>query len=564
MNATHRFHLAALCTAIACAGLACERSTETETSEPSAAANAPAQQAADLPKLLENLGDQHHPITTENPLAQRYFDQGLILTFGFNHEAAVDAFEAATRLDPSCAMCFWGIALALGPNINAPMGPEAGRRAYAAIQQAVELARGASERERAYIAALALRYAQEPPEDRAELDRIYASAMRLVHESDPQDVDAAVLFAEALMDLYPWNYWTNDGEPREHTLEILALLEDALEREPEHVGANHYYIHAVEEFFPERGVAAAERLGTIAPDAGHLVHMPSHIFWRVGRYDDALEINRRAAAADEAFFSWCRAGPFYSAAYYPHNIHFLWAAASTEGRSAIALTTARKLEAKTAHRVDEFPFLQEFMAMPTLTLVRFGRWDAVLGAPSPDPQHRYLAGIQHYARGLARLRTGELDAAQVELEQLDAVAQEPANEMLILAGGTASAKTLLAIGSAHLTGELALARGEPDAGITALERAVALQDELTYMEPPPWYFPTRQALGAALLEAGRPADAEAVYRADLAQYPRNGWSLYGLARSLKQQDKVDESSWAEEGFRNAWARADVELVASRF
>jgi tetratricopeptide (TPR) repeat protein len=311
-------------------------------------------------------------------------------------------------------------------------------------------------------------------------------------------------------------------------------------------------------------VVAAERLGTIAPDAGHLVHMPSHIFWRVGRYDDALEINRRAAAADEAFFSWCRAGPFYSAAYYPHNIHFLWAAASTEGRSAIALTAARKLEAKTADRVDELPFLQEFMSIPTLTLVRFGRWDAVLGAVPPDPQYRYLVGIRHYARGMARVRTGEIDAAQVELELLDTVAQEPATQALVLAGGTASATKLLAIGSAHLTGELALARGDPDAGIARLERAVVLQGELTYMEPPPWYFPTRQALGAALLEAGRPAEAEAVYRADLAQYPRNGWSLFGLAHSLKQQGKIDESSWAEEGFRNAWARADVELNASRF
>ncbi|HEY5656374.1 MAG TPA: hypothetical protein VIY27_01160, partial [Myxococcota bacterium] len=439
-----------------------------------------------------------------------------------------------------------------------------GRRAYAAVQEAVRLARGADERERAYIAALALRYAQDPPQDRAELDRAYADAMRLVHQGDPLDVDAAVLFAEALMDLYPWNYWTDEGKPREHTQEIVALLEGALERAPDHVGANHYYIHAVEEFFPERGVAAAERLGTLAPDAGHLVHMPSHIFWRVGRYDDALEVNRRAAAADEAFFARCRAGAFYSAAYYPHNLHFLWAAASTEGRSAIALTAARKLEAKTANRVGELPFLQEFMSTPILTLVRFGHWDAVLGAAPPDPQHRYLVGIQHYARGMARVRTGKLDAAQIELEQLDRVVQDPASEALLLAGGTASARRLLSIGSAHLTGEIALARGDADAGIAALERAVELQDELTYMEPPPWYFPTRQALGAALLDAGRPADAEAVYRADLKQYPSNGWSLHGLAQSLEQQEKTDESSWTEEGFRNAWARADVELITSRF
>jgi tetratricopeptide (TPR) repeat protein len=564
MHAIHRLHLVLVCTALASVGLACEGPTQTGAGEPSAADGAPERAVAEMPKLLESLGDQHHPISTDSALAQRYFDQGLILTFGFNHEAAVDSFEAATRLDPSCAMCFWGVALALGPNINAPMGPEAGRRAYAAVQEALRLVRAGNEHERAYIAALGLRYAQEPPEDRAELDRAYADAMRGVHRSDPQDADAAVLFAEALMDLYPWNYWTDDAQPREHTAEILALLEGVLEREPDHVGANHYYIHAVEEFFPERGVAAAERLGTLAPDAGHLVHMPSHIFWRVGRYDDALEINRRAAAADEAFFSWCRAGPFYSAAYYPHNIHFLWAAASAEGRSAIALTSARKLEAETASRVGEFPFLQEFMSIPTLTLVRFGRWDAVLGIEPPDAQHRYLVGIRHYARGMARVRTGELDAAQLELQRLDAVVHEPATEILLVAGGTASAAKLLAIGSAHLTGELALARGHRDAGLAALRRAVALQDQLAYMEPPPWYFPTRQALGAALLDAGRPAEAEAVYRTDLQQYPRNGWSLYGLGRSLREQGKAEESIWVEEGFRNAWARADVKLVASRF
>jgi tetratricopeptide (TPR) repeat protein len=557
-------HITALGISIACVTIACGQEADRALAAEDAESGAPAQDAGAAPMLLENLGGHHHAITSVAPLAQRYFDQGLVLTFGFNHEAAVRAFEEAARLDPGCAMCFWGIALALGPNINTPMGPEAGRRAYAAAQEAVRLAPGASERERAYIAALSLRYAEEPPEDRAALDLTYSEAMRVVHLADPEDADAATLLAEALMDLYPWNYWTRDGQPREHTPEILALLEGVLEQNPDHVGANHFYIHAVEEFSPERGLPAAERLGTLAPDAGHLVHMPSHIFWRVGRYEDALEINRRAAAADEAFFSWCRAGPFYSATYYPHNLHFLWAAAGTEGRSELALTTARKLEAKTAKRVSELPFLQEFVSIPMLTLARFGRWDELLGTPPPNPEQRYLVGVWHYARGLARLRKGERDAAQVELEQLDAVVREPAGRTLMLAGGTASASRLLAIGSAHLTGELALARGDEDEGISALKLAVARQDELSYMEPPPWYFPTRQALGAALLEAGRPAEAEAVYRADLEQYPRNGWSLYGLARSLEQQDKTDEATWTEEGFRNAWARADVELTASRF
>jgi tetratricopeptide (TPR) repeat protein len=516
------------------------------------------------PKLLERLGSQQHAITTRVPLAQRYFDQGLILSFGFNHEAAVDSFEAAAALDPDCAMCFWGIALALGPNINAPMGPDAGRRAYAAAQSALERAPAASAKERAYIEALATRYAAEPPDDRSSLDRAYAGAMRELRRAHPDDVDAAVLLAEALMDLYPWDYWTSEGKPREHTDEILELLEWSMQRQPEHVGANHYYIHAVEEFFPERGVVAADRLGDIAPDAGHLVHMPSHIYWRVGRYADALDINQRASAADEAFFSWCRAGPFYRAAYYPHNLHFLWAAAAAEGRSEIALTAARKLQAATVEPMQEFAFLEEFQSIPILTLARFGRWDAVLGEPKPDEARRYLVGIWHYARGLARVRRGEPAEAAIELAALRGVVAEPATQSLILAGGTSSATQLLEIGVAHLEGELAAERGETDVALAALERAVALQETLVYMEPPPWYFPTRQALGAVLLEAGRAPEAEAVYRADLKQYPSNGWSLYGLEASLRAQGRSDDAAIVERGFAAAWARADVKLEASRF
>jgi tetratricopeptide (TPR) repeat protein len=519
---------------------------------------------SDAPRLLEKLGDHRHPISIRSPLGQRYFDQGLILVYGFNHEAAVRAFRAAAELDPECAMCFWGVALALGPNINAPMGPEAGRQAWAAMEEARRLAPGATPREQAYIAALARRYAAEPPSSRASLDLAYAQAMREVHRRFPDDLDAATLLAEALMDLYPWDYWTDEKQPREYTEEILALLESVMEREPDHPGANHYYIHATEEHFPERAVPAAERLSALGLETGHLVHMPSHIYWRVGRYDDALEINRRASAADESFFSWCRAGAFYRAAYYPHNLHFLWAAASAEGRSDIALSTARKLAAATRDQVASFDFLEEFLSIPTLTLLRFGRFDAVLGEPAPDEARPYLTGIWHYARGIALLRTGQLQSAEQELAATRRVAAGDAAQQLVLAGGTASAADLLAIGVAHLEGELRAAQGRDAEAIAALERAVALQDRLVYMEPPPWYFPTRQALGALLLERGRAAEAEAVYREDLAQYPGNGWSLFGLSRSLRGQDKASEADWAERGFQTAWARADVELAASRF
>jgi tetratricopeptide (TPR) repeat protein len=516
------------------------------------------------PKLLEGLGDQTHPINTDVPLAQRYFDQGLILTFGFNHYAAIAAFEEAARLDPTCAMCHWGIALALGPNINAPMGPEAATRAYAEVQKALELVQDSySAREKAYIEALAKRYSKEVPEDRSDLDLAYANAMRKVYEADPSDVDGATLFAESLMDLYPWAYWTAGGEPKEYTQEIVDTLEAVFVIAPNHVGANHYYIHAVEEYYPEKGEEAADRLGDLAPDAGHLVHMPSHIYWRIGRYEDATEINQRAAAADEEYFSWCAPGAFYRAAYYPHNIHFLWAAASTEGRSDLALMTARRLAAATAPDMAAMPMLQEFVAIPLLTQARFARWDSLLAEPEPAPGAVYVTGIWYYTRGLAQVRTGDADAARLSLAQLAETAQLEDAEALILAGGTASAAQLLAIAVAHLDGEIALAEGDPTTAIADLQRAAELHDGLAYMEPPPWYAPPRQVLGVVLLEQGRAEEAEAVYVEDLRQYPKNGWSLLGLAQSFDAQGEQAKADWARQGFEAAWARADVELESSR-
>ena len=516
------------------------------------------------PKLLEHLGAQVHPIQTSTPLAQRYFDQGMILTFGFNHEAAIRSFEEAARLDPSCTMCRWGIALALGPNINAAMGPEAGNRAYREVQLALGLLDHASPRERAYVEALAHRYAETQPEDRSDLDLAYANAMREIHRADPDDVDAAVLFAESLMDLYPWAYWTADQKPREYTREFLDVLEDVLAKAPDHVGANHYYIHAVEEFFPEKAVEAADRLADLAPDAGHLVHMPSHIYWRMGRYGDAAAINQRAAKSDEQYFGWCRPGAFYAAAYYPHNVHFLWAAATAEGQADLALTTARKLAQITRGAVDEAPFVQEFMAIPILTLARFGRWDEVLAEPKPDPEHVYLTGIWHYARGLALARTGKLGEGRAELLVLREVAARDETETLVLAGNTSSARQLLEIGSAHLEGELAAAAGEHDEAVAALRAAEHRHASLVYMEPPPWYLPPRLALGAVLLARGDGNEAEAVYRADLDQYPKNGWALFGLAQAFEAQGEDAQATWARAGFETAWANADVTLSSSRF
>ena len=519
---------------------------------------------ADRFPLLDTLGELHHPITTSSPEAQRYFDQGLLFTFGFNHRAAIDSFEECAQLDPKAAMCPWGKAYALGPNINAPMGPEAAAAAYAAVERARSLAQGVSPREQAYIAALSERYSDDVEADRAELDRAYAKAMRALHETYPDDLDAATLCAESLMDLNPWNFWTPDGEPVAETLEFVSILESVLERDPNHPGANHYYIHALEASpHPEKAEPAAERLGRLAPGAGHLVHMPSHIYIRVGRYADAAEINRRAAKADEEFFSWCQSQGIYRALYYPHNVHFLWAAASADGQSDVALTAARKLVQQVPRdQFDEFPFLEDFLPTPLFALLRFGRWDAVLGEPQPDPRHRYATGIWRYARGTAHTRKGELARAEAQYALVVKIANEEDLAELEFFGGTAQQN--LRIASHHLAGEIAAARGDTETAVKELGRSVELQDALSYTEPPPWYFPLRQALGAVLLEAGRAAEAEAVYREDLRRNPQQGWSLYGLAQSLRAQGKTADASIVDQGFQEAWARADVELRASRF
>jgi hypothetical protein len=538
--------------------LACGSATTQGVAEKDAPAG------AKRPELLDGLGGHHRPITTSSAEAQRYFDQGLALIYGFDHDGAIRAFDYALALDPACAMCAWGKATALGPNINLPLGPAAAEDAYAAGQLALSLAPKATPVEQDLIRAVAARYQPTDSADRAELDLAYADAMREVQRHHPEDVDVAVLTAEALMNLYPWSYWTDDAKPKEHTAELVALLEWAMEQEPTHLGANHYYIHAMEEHFAVKAEAAADRLAPLAPDAGHLVHMPGHIYYRVGRYADAAAVNVNAVASDEAYFARCRPGDFYRAAYYPHNIHFLWAAAATEGQSTEAVSTARNLAAKVEEFHAQLPLVEEFLAIPVLTLVRFGKWDAVLGEPAPPAGRPYQGAMWHYARGVAFARTQRTADAAQALATVRAAVKDEANVKLLLAGNTASAATLLAIAEAHLEGEVAAAEGRTDAAVAALERAVSLQDALIYMEPPPFYFPTRQALGAVLLEAGRAKEAEAVYRADLDEWPKNGWSLFGLSQALMAQRKSDQAAWADEGFQRAWQRADVKLSASRF
>ncbi len=514
--------------------------------------------------LLEGMGNHHHAITTDSELTQRYFDQGLTLVYAFNHPAAIRSFEEAARHDPQCAMCWWGVALALGPNINAPMADEAAPQAYAALQKALELSEHASEREQAYIRALSARYAPEPVADRSALDRAYADAMRELAARYPDDLDAATLFAEAVMDTMPWDYWTEDGEPRPGTEELIVTLERVMQRHPDHPGANHYYIHAVEASpHPERGLASAERLGGLVPGAGHLVHMPAHIYLRLGMYDEAVEANREAVAVDENYIEQTGVHDFYTMMYYPHNYHFLWYAATMAGRSAEAMAAAKRLtDVMPAEMVRHEPAMEVFYPTPLFALARFEKWEEILAAPKPPDDFPYSTAIWHYARGLALAARAKPAEAAAEAERLEQIAgSDEIRELEIPAFYAASQ---LEIAQKVLQGEIAWAEGRSEERIRLLREAVALQDQLPYMEPPYWYYPVRQSLGAALLQASRPAEAEGVYREDLTHNPQNGWSLFGLMQSLRAQGRNEEAQKVEHDFRKAWRSADLDLTASAF
>ncbi len=531
---------------------------------PAAAEHQHTAKSADKVPLFDNLGTHQHKITTKVRLAQRYFDQGLRLVYAFNHDEAVRAFKEAVRLDPNCAMAYWGIGLALGPNYNLPLDAERNQAAYAATQKAVKLASKASAAERAYIAALKKRYSLAPDADRKALDQAYADAMREVAHAYPDDTDAATLFAESLMDLRPWALWTLDGQPQPGTLEIVATLEAVMKKDPLHPGANHYYIHAIEASpQPDRGLVAAARLHDLVPGAGHLVHMPSHIYMRTGRYAEAADANTQAIKVDEAYIAAVKPAGVYPMMYYPHNIHFLWAAASMEGRSADAIRAARDVtNGVSPEMVKEMDMLEYFVPTALFALARFGKWEEILREPAPPPGQPYVTGIWHYARGLALANTARLDEAASEQQAVAAAAVAMPSDRII--GDNTPPAALLHLAAEVLAGEIAARRGQTDDAVKHLQEAVRAQDALPYTEPPPWYYPVRQSLGAVLLSAGRPADAEAVYRDDLQRNPENGWSLYGLWQALRARQADAEAAPVEERFRKAWARADVTLTASRF
>ena len=525
---------------------------------PTHAANKEASQGV---MLFHNLGALHHPITTKDPRAQEYFDQGLRLVYAFNHEEAVRSFEEAARLDPDAAMAYWGVAYALGPNINAPMDRKAERRAYEAIQKAEALIQNRAPKERAYIHALAVRYSNDPNPDRKALDQAYADAMRKVMKEYPDDTDAATLFTEALMTAHPWDYWADNGRPKRGTQETVEVLEKVLKRDPDHIGACHYYIHAVEAWQPARALACAERLPDLAPGAGHLVHMPSHIYLRLGLYGKAAERNAHAVSVDQHYLEGRHLSGPYPIGYYPHNIHFLWAALTMQGRSQEAMKTARDLVAAVSvDAIRQVPELEFFIPTPFFSMVRFGEWGQILAEAPPPPDLKYSVALWHYARGLAFTAKGQLDQAEGERRELNRLAQTMPTERIV---GLNSAHNLLQIASHVLTAELAAKDGKIDEGIRILKEAVGLQDNLRYFEPPDWYYPVRESLGSMLLQAGRPVEAEAVFREDLKRTPANPWSLHGLAQSLGSQ-KTGESFNVEQHFREAWSQADLPFEPWRF
>jgi tetratricopeptide (TPR) repeat protein len=455
------------------------------------------------------------------------------------------------------------VAIAAGPNINLPMDDDHAKVALEAIGQAQQRASRASAEDQAYIAALSKRYSGDATVTRTALDTAYASAMRELARQRPADADAQALFAESMLDLNPWNQWTHDGKPNPGTEEIVRTLEAVLEKTPAHPGANHFYIHAIEASpHPERASVAAKRLESLVPGAGHLVHMPSHIYARTGRYHDSRQANKRAVQVDEKFIAEQKPQGLYPMMYYPHNIHFIWFSACMEGRSAEALEAARKVAGKVPVEMAlQMPMIEFVPPLPALTLARFGRWDELLREPAPPPALRYTSGLWHYARGLALAATGQPDRASAHRDTLVAIATAmPADQMVSIN----YAGQLLRIAMHGLSGEIAMREKRHAEAIRELERAVATEDSLHYDEPPTWCYPTRQALGLALLEAGKLKESEAVYREDLRRHPENGWSLFGLSKTLRAQKLSKQAAEVEARFTKAWSRADFPLSASAY
>ena len=510
---------------------------------------------------IPGLGEHHHTISTKNAQAQRFFDQGLTLVYGFNHEEAARAFRRASELDSQAAMAYWGVALALGPCINSmDVDPPQEMAAYEAVQKALALASGATEREQAYIHALAKRYSTDPKVDLRELDADYARAMRDVYQRYPDDLDAATLYAESLMDLHPWKLWNLDGRPTEGTEEILSVLESVLRRDPNHIGANHYYVHATEASpHPEWALASAKRLEMLAPGAGHLVHMPAHTYMRIGDYAGAARSNAAAAEVDRGYLRESgTTGSMYDMMYYCHNLHFLAASYNMEGDSAHAKQAADELAVHVDPMLHVMPVAEMYVPMPMFVLIRFHRWEDILKLPPPKATLAMTTAFWHFARGSAFAARGDTTKAEAEQKILRYAWEEtPADQEFSTYGN--KSRVFLELAEDILSARIAAAKRDGGTEIGYWEKAVQIEDGLYYGEPPEWFYPVRESLGGALLRNGEAARAERVFRADLQQYPRNPRSLYGLMKSLQAQGKSDGVEEVHREFEAAWKNADVRL-----
>ena len=506
--------------------------------------------------LMTGYGNWHHPVSTKNAPAQAFFDQGLRLIYAFNHNEAMRSFRRAAELDPKLAMAYWGIAEAVGPNYNDPASEDRFAQAHAAIEKAQTLGADASESDQAYITALAKRFPADPKSDLRAAAEQYRDAMRDVVKRFPDDLDAATLFAEAGMNLHPWGLWRPDGTPEEGTEEIVSTLESVIRREPNHLGAIHYYIHSVEaSSSPERALAGANRLAQLAPAAGHIVHMPAHIYIRTGDYEAAVKTNQKAALADQAYIKAGAAEGIYSMMYYSHNLHFIAMAAAMSGNYLESRRGAQLLAANVGPHVKEMPPLEGFMTVPLAVEVRFHKWNEILKAPQPDPAMHTATVFWHFARGLALAGAGKLEEAEAEHKFVaeaeektppDAIFQMPINN---------KTKDILKIAENVLGAKISLAKNDMDATVNQLRAAVAVQDSLKYDEPQDWFYPVRESLGAVLLKIGDYAGAEETFRADLDRNPRNPRSLFGLEQALKAMDRSYDAGFVRKQFDANWKGA---------
>jgi len=517
--------------------------------------------AAKPATMMTGMGDLHHPVSTKNADAQAFFDQGLRLIYAFNHDEAARSFQRAADLDPKLAMAYWGIAEAVGPNYNDPASEERFKQAHEAIQKAVDLSAGASPAEQDYIKAMAKRFPADPKADLRKAAEEYHDAMREVAKKYPDDLDAATLFAESGMNLHPWGLWLQDGSPREGTEEIVATLEGVVKRDPNHMGAVHYYIHAVEASnTPERALAGANRLAALAPAAGHLVHMPAHVYIRTGDYDAAVDTNEKAAAADRDYMKASGGQPnMYSLMYYSHNLHFIAIAGSINGEYEQSKKAADMLAANVGPHVKDMPPLEAFLAIPMAVNVRFQKWDEILATPQPPADQKAATAFWHFSRGMALAGKGKTADAEAEYKTLAATRDATPADLIFAMPFNNKTKDILAIATDVLGAKIAMAKKDNASAIAQLKDAVAIQDKLNYGEPPDWPFSVRESLGAALLMNGDAAGAEQVFRADLAKYPRNPRSLFGLQQTLEKQGRTYDAGFVQKQLHSAY-KGDVKQL----